>query len=435
LWLPERILTFQPLEPMTDHSQGDPCDPESSLTRRHFLHRLGGTGGVLGVGAISGAANGEAPPKDDQGRVIPGFETTGEERDQAEKWQPVSDRKIRVGIAGYGLCKFGAAFFYQNHPNVEVVAATDLDPGRCAALAKAVGARKTYPSCEEMIKDDSLEAIFIATDAPSHARLSIMALEHDKHVVSAVPAVFGFEAEEEAEKLFAAVRKSGKTYMMNETSTFHADCYAKRRQYQEGALGRIIYSEGEYYHDGVGTLASYNPKNGKIDAHGWRRALPPLWYPTHATAYYTSVTGGRFTEVSGLGSTSVDPVFKDGKNQYRNPFGTEVALLKTSEGGMSRMAVSWDMKNAHGEQGRVYGEKPHNPQINGNRPPLPPGVGAGGHGGSHGRLTDDFITSLLLERKPIVDVSEALNMTLAGIKAHQSALKGGEWMKIPQFEA
>ncbi|MEK6247784.1 MAG: hypothetical protein N2C12_06360, partial [Planctomycetales bacterium] len=45
-------------------------------------------------------------------------------------WQPVSDRKIRVGIAGYGLCKFGAAFFYQNHPNVEVVAATDLDPGR-----------------------------------------------------------------------------------------------------------------------------------------------------------------------------------------------------------------------------------------------------------------------------------------------------------------
>lgn len=146
------------------------------------------------MGPLTGAAGAEEPPKDAEGNVIPGFENTGEKTKEAGEWQPVSDRKIRVGIAGYGLCKFGAAFYYQSHPNVEVVAATDLDPGRCAALAKAVGARQTYPSCEAMIKDKTLEAIFIATDAPSHARLAILALVHDKHVVSAVPAVFGFEA-------------------------------------------------------------------------------------------------------------------------------------------------------------------------------------------------------------------------------------------------
>ncbi len=38
----------------------------------------------------------------------------------------LSDRKIRVGIAGYGLCRFGSQFGFQNHPNVEVVAVTDL---------------------------------------------------------------------------------------------------------------------------------------------------------------------------------------------------------------------------------------------------------------------------------------------------------------------
>ena len=78
-----------------------------------------------------------------------------------------------------------------------------------------------------MIKDKSIEAVYIATDAPSHARLAIMALEHGKHVVSAVPAVFGFEAEDEAEKLFNAVKKSGMKYMLNETSTFHAALYEK----------------------------------------------------------------------------------------------------------------------------------------------------------------------------------------------------------------
>lgn len=409
----------------------NPNQNNPDFSRRGFLHGLGGAGALFGM---TGNAPGQDTPKDADGKIIPGFEKRKDDPNTAKDWQPVSDRKIKVGIAGYGLCRFGAAFFYQNHPNVQVVAATDLDPGRCAALARAVGAEKTYPSCEEMIKDKTIEAIYIATDAPSHARLAIMALEHGKHVCSAVPAVFGFEAEDEAEKLFNAVKKSGLKYMMNETSAFHSALYDKRVQYQAGALGKVIYSEGEYWHDGVGILAGYNPKNGKIDQFGWRRCLPPMWYPTHATAYYVSITGGRFTEVSGLGTESHYPVFQEPGNQYQNLFGTEIAMLKTSEGGISRMGVSWDMKDAHGEQGRVYGEKPHDKKINGARPPIPPSVGAGGHGGSHGRLTHDFIESILLNRKPIVGIGDALNMTLAGTVAHKSALKGGEWMKIPQFD-
>ena len=114
---------------------------------------------------------------------------------------------MRVGMAGYGLCKFGAQFGFQNHPNVEVVAVTDLDSSRCAELAKVCGCEKTYPSCEEMLEDDRIEAVFIATDVPSHARLAISALEHGKHVAAAVSAVYG--SLEDAERLFAAVKKSG----------------------------------------------------------------------------------------------------------------------------------------------------------------------------------------------------------------------------------
>ena len=414
-----------PTEPVFDESIN------KALSRRGFIHGVGGIGALLGLTAKSMGAE---APRDADGNIIPGFEKIKEDPNSSKGWQPVSDRKVKVGIAGYGLCRFGGAFFYQNHPNVEVVAATDLDPGRCAGLARAVGAKKTYPSCEEMIQQDKeIEAVYIATDAPTHAKLAIMGLNHGKHVCSAVPAVFGFKAEEEAEELFNAVKKSGLKYAMNETSTFHADLWDKRTQYQAGALGKIIYSEGEYYHDfGPNGLPGYNPQNGKIDVNGWRRGLPPMWYPTHSNAYYVSITGGRFTEVSCLGTPGL---FKEHKeNQWKNPFGTEVGIFKTSEGGISRMAVSWDMKNAHGEMGRVYGQKPHNPSINGARPALPPGVGAGGHGGSHGQLTNDFITSILLDREPTVNIGDALNMTMAGVIAHKSALKDGEWMKIPQYE-
>ena len=36
-------------------------------------------------------------------------------------------------------------------------------------------------------------------------------------------------------------------------------------------------------------------------------------------------------------------------------------------------------------------------------------------------------------REPLVNIAWALNLTVAGIVARQSALKGGELMKIPQF--
>ena len=414
-----------PTEPVFDESIN------KALSRRGFIHGMGGIGALLGLTAKSMGAE---APRDADGNIIPGFEKIKEDPNSSKGWQPVSDRKVKVGIAGFGLCRFGGAFFYQNHPNVEVVAATDLDPGRCAGLARAVGARKTYPSCEEMIQQDKeIEAVYIATDAPTHAKLAIMGLNHGKHVCSAVPAVFGFQAEEEAEELFNAVKKSGLKYAMNETSTFHSDLWDKRTQYQAGALGKIIYSEGEYYHDfGPNGLSGYNPKNGKIDVNGWRRGLPPMWYPTHSNAYYVSITGERFTEVSCLGTPGLYNEHKE--NQWKNPFGTEVGMFKTNEGGISRMAVSWDMKNAHGEMGRVYGQKSHNPSINGARPALPPEVGAGGHGGSHGQLTNDFITSILLDREPTVNIGDALNMTMAGVIAHKSALKDGEWMKIPQYD-
>jgi hypothetical protein len=66
-------------------------------------------------------------------------------------------------------------------------------------------------------------------------------------------------------------------------------------------------------------------------------------------------------------------------------------------------------------------------------PPLPPTVAPGGHGGSHGHLMNEFVTAILEDREPLIDIGMALNLTVAGIVAHQSALKDGEILKIPQF--
>jgi predicted dehydrogenase len=394
----------------------------TSTTRRNFLHTLGFGTAALGLGTPAQAAE----------RPIQGFEQAPADADASKGWQPVSDRRLRVGIVGFGVCQFGAAFSFQDHPNVEIVAVSDLVPERCAGLAKACRCQKTYPSLEELVQDDRIEAVFVATDAPSHARHALEVLKHGKHVASAVPAVFG--SLEEAEQLFEAVRKSGLKYMMFETSCFHENLHAMRAIYRAGGLGKLVYSEGEYYHYMAEPIASYKD---------WRVGLPPQWYPTHSNAYYGGVTGGSFTEVSCLGMPSVIPHLQPKNNRYQNAFGTEIALFRTSEGGTARMAVSWDTPGDSGERGRIRGQRGsfyeryeglETKLPNTKRPPLPPKVEAGGHGGSHGYLMNEFVTAILQNRQPLVDVAMALNLTVAGIVAHQSALKDGELRKIPQYK-
>ena len=111
---------------------------------------------------------------------------------------------------------------------------------------------------------------------------------------------------------------------------------------------RRLYSEGEYFHYCPEPLGSY--KN-------WRLGPPPQYYPTHSNAYYLGVTGGSFTEVSCMGMPSIVKYLQAENNPYKNSFGTEIAMFRTSEGGMARMAVSWDTPGHNGEMGRIRGQK------------------------------------------------------------------------------
>ncbi|MCJ8332217.1 MAG: Gfo/Idh/MocA family oxidoreductase [Lentisphaeria bacterium] len=369
----------------------------------------------------------------DETKDIAGFDKTDAGVLKSKEWESVSDRKVRVGLAGYGVCCFGTAFGFQDHPNVEVVAVTDLDPDRCKIMAENARCDTMFASVEEMVRDDNVEAIFIATDAPSHARLAILALEHGKHVGSCVPAVHG--SLQDAEDLYNAVKSSGMKYMMFETSAFQADCYMMREAYNAGLLGEILYSEGQYYH--------YFPD--ALGGHGnWRAGIPPMWYPTHATAYHIAVTGGSYTDVSCIGYNGGNIEHLQAENNdYNNSFDSQTALFKTSEGGMSRMNIFWGAAGSHGEYGSVQGEKAAifgtkiTPEVEDTsqfaKPQLPPTMDAGGHGGSHAYLTDEFITAILEDRDPLINIAWSLNMTVPGIVAHESSLKDGEWMPVPQY--
>ncbi len=369
-------------------------------------------------------------------------------------------KKLRVGIIGG---RFGLGFQFHEHPDCIVEAVSDLRPERRAALQKTYRCAKAYDSLEELVKDPKVEAVFLATPMPDHPRHVLLSLSAGKHVLCAVPAAMTLE---DCQRLIDAVKKTGLTYMMAETSYWQQLTISARKFYQEGAFGHLYYTESEYHHPGLEELYFENGKRT------WRHGMPPMQYPTHCTAHLIGVTGERLTEVACHGWGDDHPIVKD--NVYKNSFWNETALFKTSGGNSMRVAVWWRGAQTGGERARFFGDK-MSFYFNGPNGAEPCTVRSqpkaktekdtggfvraaqirekyeevqwwktdllpeplrhnSGHEGSHCFITHEFVDAVLKQRKPAVNIYEAVAYTAPGIVAHQSALKGGEQMKIPQFD-
>lgn len=58
----------------------------------------------------------------------------------------------------------------------------------------------------------------------------------------------------------------------------------------------------------------------------------------------------------------------------------------------------------------------------------------GGHGTSEHYMIRDFLDAVAHGHRPPIDVIRAMDFTVPGIVAHESAMKGGAWMGVPLFE-
>ena len=135
-----------------------------------------------------------------------------------------------------------------------------------------------------------------------------------------------------------AVEETGRIYMMAETSYYYPAVIYCRRRHAEGAFGSIVYSECEYYHDwDHGLYAVARWRGG--DRWRWSAGAPPMYYPTHSTSQIMSVTGARMTRVScqGFVDHHSDAVYEAANNEYGNTFSNEVALFAMSDGSACRV--------------------------------------------------------------------------------------------------
>jgi hypothetical protein len=66
-------------------------------------------------------------------------------------------------------------------------------------------------------------------------------------------------------------------------------------------------------------------------------------------------------------------------------------------------------------------------------PSLPESARAGGHGTAEYSLVQGFLRSLERNETPRIDVVRGMDMTVPGLIAHESAMRGGEWLEVPRL--
>jgi predicted dehydrogenase len=367
-------------------------------------------------------------------------------------------KPVRIGVVGGG---FGSSFQWHLHPETKVEAVCDIRPERLQRLGEVYRCPNQFKSYAQMLKGAQLDAVAIFTPAPLHVAMATQALKMGKHVISAVPAGWSVE---ELERLLDTVKTTGQKYMMAETSYYRPEIITCRQMSERKEFGTIFYSEAEYHHEGLNALM-YDERGMPT----WRYGMPPMYYPTHCTGMIVPVTGERLSEVQAIGWGDDHEILQS--NLYGNPFWNTTAFFKTSGGHSSRVSVFWHVAAKEVERGAFYGDrasyimarpegspntivrigKEGQTRLDENGYPeghvdshafqqpnhwemLPESLRVrSGHGGSHTFLVNEFVSAILEDRHPAVNVWEAIAYTLPGLVAHQSALKRGELLKIKDY--
>ncbi len=398
---------------------------------------------------------------------------------------------LTVAIVGLS---FGARFIplFRAHPSVSRVVIADMLPERIQYARDLYGALPALSTLDQVLASD-VDAVCLFTQRWMHAPQAIQALRAGKHVYSAVPAAISLV---EIEQLIETVKQTGLVYMVGETSYYYPSTIYCRERFARGDFGKFVYAEGEYLHDmSHGFYEAYMWANG--DAWKRFASFPPMWYPTHSVSMILSVTGSRFTRVSCLGyrDQSDDGVFQKDVSAWGNEFSNETALFRTADGGMARInefrRVGWSetprcasvrlslfgTEASFEEQGdsKLWNsresEEPedvtallvceqvmpseselahlraigvHEELVQDShtgfarvhdRARLPREfVGLNnGHEGSHQFLVDDFVRACTMGTPPPNHVWSAARACVPGIIAHESALREGESLPIPDF--
>lgn len=151
-----------------------------------------------------------------------------------------SGKKIKYGIIGTGWIAEAHVESLKLMPDVEIVAAADLIPGKAEKFMKKYGVPnvRCYPDHKSMLEAEELDAVSVCTYNTTHAECTIDALDKGVNVLLEKPMSVTIE---EAAEIIRAEKRSGKILSIGFQPRMDENMQMVKKVVQSGELGKIYY--------------------------------------------------------------------------------------------------------------------------------------------------------------------------------------------------
>jgi len=199
---------------------------------------------------------------------------------------------MRVGVVGLGYWGPNLARNFASLPGVELAWVCDAsEEPRAAAAARFPGARATA-SFDELLADDTLDAVVIATPVPTHADLAVRALEAGKHCFVEKPLA---QSVADAERAVRAAEAAGRVLMVGHLLEYHPGIRKLAELAASGELGELFYLYGN-----------------RLNLGKLRTDENALWsLGAHDVSVVLSLAGEEPSEITARGESYMNPPIED----------------------------------------------------------------------------------------------------------------------------
>ena len=153
----------------------------------------------------------------------------------------MNDKKLRYGLIGCGaiarIKHMAAVALYPDE--VEMAAFCDVIEERAVEYAKEYGTpdAKVYTDYKELLKDETIDAVIVATPNRSHSFITIDSLEAGKHVLCEKPMAKTYE---EAKAMVETAKRTGKILTIGYQNRYREDVSYAKATCEEDELGEVL---------------------------------------------------------------------------------------------------------------------------------------------------------------------------------------------------
>ncbi len=152
-----------------------------------------------------------------------------------------TDRPLRVAVAGLGYWGPNIARNFAALPGAELAWICDASDANRERVSALFPSARAAADLDEVLADDTVDAVALATPVPTHAALAIQALEAGKHCFVEKPMA---QSAADAEAVVAAAERAGRTLMVGHLLEYHPGVVKLKELIDSGELGRVLYIYG-----------------------------------------------------------------------------------------------------------------------------------------------------------------------------------------------